>query len=449
MATLSEIPPLEADRSASFASRHARSIPQAKRFPRALRTIALSLFFASVTGLLGVFASLPNLARNTATMSVAAPTVDGDGVRFYPVYSIYQNDQLQTIRVLKPTHPTPGQPHRILFVLPVNPGYDAKSSPWGDGLTQLRLLDVQNRFNLTLIAPSFNYEPWYGDNENDSSRRMESFIIDDLVPFSDAFAKGSVPQRYLLGYSKSGNGALFLILRHPGVFNGAAIWDAPAQLSDIDTTGLASPGALKMNFGNQENFARYSIPSLLASNAAPFRHRKRIWISDDHAVFTAQMEQLNREMTADSVAHTWTQGRSRAHRWDSGWLEAAVDGLMANATLTAPAGNLPPPRTGGLPFGELPSGSTGTTLSLKTDQPATCRYATTPNTAYVDMIGGFEVTGGTQHATSVTGLKDGNTYNFFARCRDSASGAVNLTDYRITFKVAACRLYHPFRALCR
>lgn len=448
MATLPEFPPLECDRSGSSDGRNTEPISKLKSAMRVVRTCGIFVLFAGLTGILCVVAPLPNVPRSSSTMSVGAPNIDSDGVRYYPVYSVYQDEQPQTIRVLEPTHPAPGQTHRILFVLPVNAGYDAKSSPWGDGLTELRLLDVQNRFNLTLIAPSFNYEPWYGDNAENPSRRMESFIIDDLVPFSDAFSKGNLPQRYLIGYSKSGNGALFLILRHPGIFNGAAIWDAPAQLRNIKTTGLSAPGALEMNFGDQANFRRYFIPTLLISNGAPFRDQKRIWISGDDAVFTAQMGKLNKQMSADSVAHTWIQNGPRIHRWDSGWLEGAVSGLMANASPTAPADNLPPSRTGGLPFGELPSGTTQATLTLKTDLPATCRYADTANTAFSTMTGSFTVKAGTGQAASVTGLKDGGKYNFYVRCRDSASGAVNLRDYEISFKVAACRLKQPLRAFC-
>ncbi len=90
--------------------------------------------------------------------------------------------------MLEPTNPAPGRPRRFLYVLPVEAGVTNLYSNWSDGLEELRLLDVPNRFNLTLIAPSFNYEPWYGDNSTDQTLWMESFIIRDLVPFGDSFA---------------------------------------------------------------------------------------------------------------------------------------------------------------------------------------------------------------------------------------------------------------------
>ncbi|HEY1768009.1 MAG TPA: hypothetical protein VGG26_10150, partial [Terracidiphilus sp.] len=168
--------------------------------------------------------------RGSSTLMVGTPMVDSHGVKYYPVRSAYQGEKTQVVRILEPTHPAPGEPRRLLYVLPVEAGVDRLTSTWSDGLEELRLLDVPNRFNMTLIAPSFNYEPWYGDNVTDPTHRMESFIVKDLVPFGDSFAHDSHPERLLVGFSKSGNGVLLLILRNPTVFTAAAAWDSPAQL---------------------------------------------------------------------------------------------------------------------------------------------------------------------------------------------------------------------------
>src|SRR5581483_11093071 len=372
-------------------------------------------------------------AQSTPTMTVGTPTVDANGVKYYPVRSVYQDSQQQTIRVLEPTNPAAGKPRRILFILPVDTGVDTTSSAWSDGLEELRMLDVQDRFNMTLIAPAFGYEPWYGDNVTDPTLRMESFIVDNLVPFGDIFAQGSVPQRYLIGFSKSGNGVLFLMLRHPGIFNAGAAWDSPAQLSD-----LSSFSALPMNFGTQANFNLYNIPFLVSANAGSFHQHNRLWISGDQAAWTADMDKLNDQLTAAAIPHTWVQGGPRNHSWNSGWLDGAVTDLDANATLTAPAaGMIAPPRTGGLPWGLLAKGSTQATLSLTTDNAATCRYATTAGVAYSSMANTFSSTGGTAQSTVVTGLSDGGSYNYYVRCQDSTTGVVNTDDYAISFSVSA------------
>ncbi|MGC2300811.1 MAG: alpha/beta hydrolase-fold protein, partial [Acidobacteriaceae bacterium] len=366
-------------------------------------------------------------------MVVGSPSVDSNGVKYYPVTSVYQGSDQQIIRVLEPTNPVAGKPRRILYVLPVDEGVDTTDSTWSDGLEELRMLDVQDRFNMTLIAPSFNYSPWYGDNVTAPSLRMESFIIDDLVPWGDTFLKGTVPQRYLIGFSKSGTGVLDLILRHPSVFNAAAAWDSPAQQSS-----LSASSDLPMNFGTQANYNTYYIPSLVANNAAAFTQQNRLWISGDQAAWTADMDLLNTQMNAAGIAHTWVAGPTRVHSWSSGWLNGAVTDLDANATNTAPIGEaMAPPRSGGWPGGTFASGTTQTTLTLKTDQKATCRYSTTAGTAFSSMANTFTTTGGTAHSTVVSGLQSNATYNFNVRCQDTASGIVNPDDYVISFSVAA------------
>jgi len=557
--------------------------------------------------------------RKTSTMTVASPTVDANGVKSYLVTSLYQGPEPTIIRVLEPTNPVAGKPRRFLYVLPVGSGVSNLSSYWSDGLEELRLLDVPNRFNMTLIAPSFNYEPWYGDNLTDPNYRMESFILNDLVPFGDTFAQGNdVPQRFLIGFSKSGNGVLFLILRHPNVFSAAAAWDSPAQLRD-----LAFQPALPMNFGTQVNYDLYNIPSLIVRNAQAFQTQNRLWVSGDQSAWTADMILLHQQLTAAGIPHTWVQGGVRVHSWNSGWLDGAVTALDANATPTSPvdtneqriiayglrsprvtfrpgtaeiwvadrgwnnweeinripnatsgsvenfgwpcfegsatttysassicsllysdttvttppyfaydhqskvvagdetgAGSgaisglafydtgiypdqyqgalffsdivrnqiwvmykgsdgLPDPtnlgsfllgaasptdlktgpggdlfyadqiggtirrisfarpvaRSSGQPTGTLSAGISQSTLSLNTDQNATCRFATVAGTAYASMANIFAVTGTTTHSSVVTGLVTGNVYTFYVRC-EGARGNTNVDDFVIGFSVA-------------
>jgi glucose/arabinose dehydrogenase/PKD repeat protein len=267
----------------------------------------------------------------TVAMSVEGPTIDGNGVRSYSVTSAFQGTSPTIVRVLQPTAPAPGKPHRILYVLPVEAGLTDTSSQYSDGLEELRLLNVPNRFNVTLIAPSFHIEPWYGDHSTESDRRLESFIVNDLVPFGDAFASSATTERWLIGFSKSATGALSLIFRHPHVFSAAAAWDGPAQFTDLS----AFPGMAE-NFGTEENFDLYEIPTLVARNAEAFWQQRRIWISGDQSAWTSQMEELHDQMLQAGVLHTFAQGGLRAHSWFSGWLDGAITALDANATPIAP-----------------------------------------------------------------------------------------------------------------
>lgn len=94
----------------------------------------------------------------------------------------------------------------------------------------------------------------------------------------------------------------------------------------------------------------------------------------------------------------------------------------------------PPDRSNGYPYGALPSGTTQVDISLDTDENATCKYDENPGTLYDDMPNTFSTTGGISHSTTVTGLLDGNTYNYYVRCKDTLGNA-NTNDFPISFSV--------------
>lgn len=101
-----------------------------------------------------------------------------------------------------------------------------------------------------------------------------------------------------------------------------------------------------------------------------------------------------------------------------------------------PPDTTPPVRSAGAPTGTLPAGTTQATVSLTTDEAATCRYDTASGTDYGSMPGVFSTTGGTSHSTPLTGLVDDMSYVVHVRCEDAALNA-NPDDYAIAFSVAA------------
>jgi hypothetical protein len=95
----------------------------------------------------------------------------------------------------------------------------------------------------------------------------------------------------------------------------------------------------------------------------------------------------------------------------------------------------PPVVSGGSPTGTLAAGTTQTTLSVTTNENATCRYSATANIAYASMANTFTTTGTTSHSTTVTGLTNGQSYSYYVRCQDTA-GNPDTGDYSIAFSVA-------------
>ncbi len=101
-----------------------------------------------------------------------------------------------------------------------------------------------------------------------------------------------------------------------------------------------------------------------------------------------------------------------------------------------PSDTTPPIRANGSPSGALPVGTSSASVSLTTNENATCRYATGAGVGYDAMSGSFSQTGTTTHAAQIGNLSAGQSYEFYVRCRDSA-GNVNQDDFRIAFSVSA------------
>ncbi len=95
--------------------------------------------------------------------------------------------------------------------------------------------------------------------------------------------------------------------------------------------------------------------------------------------------------------------------------------------------SIPPVLSAGSPTGS--SFGTSQTLSVATDEAATCRYSTTASTTYALMTSTFSTTGSTLHSQPLTSLGPA-THTFYVRCSDSLSNA-NTNDYIITFTVAS------------
>lgn len=95
----------------------------------------------------------------------------------------------------------------------------------------------------------------------------------------------------------------------------------------------------------------------------------------------------------------------------------------------------PPAISNLAPSGPLSAGSVSATLSLATNESATCRYATTAGTTYALMTNTFLANSAkTGHSSVISNLQAGSSYIYYVRCIDSAGNA-NATDASIAFSV--------------
>lgn len=206
---------------------------------------------------------------------------------------------------------------RVLYVLPVNPDIGFR---WGDGLVTAANLGLADRFGMIVVAPSFSTWPWYADHPQNGRIRQETYFVREVVPYIDRLYP-SARGRLLVGFSKSGNGAILQLLRHPELFQAAAAWDAPLMKTAPDQFGMNEV------FGTQENFDPYCIPALLERRAELFRGKPARLAHFGYGGFQEHHSRAHELMERLGIPHRYENSLRREHRWDSGWLEGAVAAL--------------------------------------------------------------------------------------------------------------------------
>ena len=213
-----------------------------------------------------------------------------------------------------------GKKYPVVYVLPVEAGTESR---YGDGLKEVKKLDLHNALKAVFVAPTFSHLPWYADHPTKTDVRQETYFLKVVVPFVEKTypAKAEASGRLLLGFSKSGWGAYSLLLRHPDTFGRAAAWDAPLMM---EKPGAYGSGDI---FGTDDNFAGYRVSKLLGANAAKFAKESR-FVLLGYGNFRDHHKQAHDLMDKLKVPHEYRDGPSRKHDWHSGWVKEAAELLL-------------------------------------------------------------------------------------------------------------------------
>ena len=271
-------------------------------------------------------AQADNWAGGTAGFEAHYLSTDANGIASYDIISANDSGGPHVLRVLKPTNPTAGVPHNFLFVLPVEPEL---GNSFGDGLQTMRGLNAQNKYNLTIVEPSFGIDPWYADSPADPAVQYETFMTKELVPWAQQnLGTSGAEQNWLIGFSKSGIGGQDLILKNPGVFQLAASWDFPADMASYDAFG----GDSAAGYGTDANFqANYRLTrAFVDAHKGPFVSSNRIWIGG-YGLYQTDDSDYDALLTSEGIAHTTETPTPAAHNWDSGWVPGALAALRQDS----------------------------------------------------------------------------------------------------------------------
>ncbi len=286
------------------------------------RTLARSGSVMTASGI----AMLTSLLITSVLFAADAPTIseattDEQGFRIHRVTSEFQRGET-LIRVFLPDQIEAGRSLSVLYLLPVEAGLEHR---YGDGLAEAKRLDLANRYRLICVAPTFSHLPWYADHPTDKTIQQESYFVKVVVPTVEkrypALAKRD--GRLLVGFSKSGYGAWTLLLRNPQTFAKGAAWDAPLMQTAPNQFGM---GPI---YGTPENFEHYRIERLLRDYATDVRAERGRLIHLGYGNFRDHHQRAEALLNELQIPHIYTDGPKREHTWQGGWLEEAVQALLA------------------------------------------------------------------------------------------------------------------------
>lgn len=239
-----------------------------------------------------------------------------DGVVVHSLQSEYQAGPTE-VKVLLPKPLDSAKSYPVLYVLPVEARNEHR---YGDGIEEARKLDLANRWQVICVEPTFSHLPWYADHPSDKTIRQESHLLEVVLPFVERTfpARRERAGRWLVGFSKSGWGALSLLLRHPDRFDRAAAWDAPLMKDAPNQFGMEGI------FGTRANFAEYQLTTLVARQREQLQRRPRLVLTS-YDNFRSHHVAFHEQLVAWNVPHIDRDGPQRKHVWESGWLAEAVE----------------------------------------------------------------------------------------------------------------------------
>jgi hypothetical protein len=234
-----------------------------------------------------------------------------------------------TLRILAPDDLDASKRYPTLFVLPVHEDGLFKH---GDGLMELSQLNVHNQHQIICASPSFTSKPWYVDHDQIPSKQDESHLMRTVIPFIEAHYPVRVDgeERFLIGFSKSGRGAMSLLLRHSNMFNKVVAWDPGIRIGMGPFDGGYDLGRhVRERFGSDANFESYRLSNLLKTRGKNLGKEPRLfYFNCDGVVRTWGGVQLHTLMVQEGIPHRYVMEPRRDHRWDSGWMPEAITFLF-------------------------------------------------------------------------------------------------------------------------
>lgn len=228
------------------------------------------------------------------------------------IYSKAMNKPISVV-IVKPNEITENEKIPTLYLLH---GHSANYRQWITEAPQIE--KASNTMKALLVLPDGGYNSWYFDSEIDTSCKYETFIINELIPYIDANYPtiNNKNARAITGLSMGGHGALYLAIKHQGLFASAGSisggvdirpfpknWDIAKKLGTIES--------------NPSNWEKNTIINLVDSlNDGDLNI---IFDCGTDDFFVNVNRALHKKLLAKKIAHTYTEraGKHNTKYWGS------------------------------------------------------------------------------------------------------------------------------------
>ena len=207
-------------------------------------------------------------------------------------------------------------PSRKFPVVYLLHGWSGNFTNWP---TKADLGRYADQFEFILVCPEGGYAGWYMDSPMNPKLQYESFIIDNVVPYIDRHypTRSDRNHRAVCGLSMGGHGALYLFIRHPGVFGAAGSMSGVLEL-DQSTARYSIAQIL----GDYQRFSqRWREHSVLYQLSRLPQTNSAVLIDcgvDDR--FITSNRKVHQKLLEMKYPHTYIE-RPGGHTWDY-WIHA-------------------------------------------------------------------------------------------------------------------------------
>ena len=169
------------------------------------------------------------------------------------------------------------KPDTVVFWLPKTyKAFEKKNYPvvfllhgyGGDYRQMSRVLNLQNiadSYNFIIVCPDGQFDSWYFDSPLQKDAKYETFFFQNLLPYVQSEFHTDTSALFITGLSMGGHGALYLYLRHSGVFAAAGSTSGVVDLNASSLKYSSLSNRLGEYNTHKKRFDNYSVINMLDS----------------------------------------------------------------------------------------------------------------------------------------------------------------------------------------